>query len=160
MVLDLELINTNLKPVFGIRIPWLDEMAKALIDTGSMKTIWCSARHKLDQFKLQDTGETTTLSGFGYGDQTGCKIYKGNFNIYKNGRGLAFRDVEIVESKKQILAFDMILPYPLFRKFRYTFEPASPDAEFGKLMIDTLGNKVIYGVKSSGGVVIDVYAEE
>lgn len=146
--------------MFGIKIPGLDEMAEVLIDTGSMKTIWCSAKYKLEQCRFRDTGETTTLSGFGYGEQKGCKIYRGSFNIYRNGKGLAFRDVEIVESKKQILVFDMILPYPLFRKFRYTFEPALPDAKFGKLMIDILGNKVIYGVKSSGGVVIDVYAED
>ena len=165
MVLDIELLNTNLKPVFDIKIPGVDEMVKALIDTGSVKTIWCSARHRLDEdnvkkFKFRDTKETTTLSGFGLLDQTSCKIYEGHFNIYRNGVGIAFRDIEIVESEKKTLAFDMILPYPLFRKFKYTFEPASPSAKFGKLVVDTLGNKVIYGVKSSGGVVIDVYAED
>ncbi len=165
MVLNLELLRTNVKPVFDIKIPGLDEMVKALIDTGSVKTIWCSAQHKLDEdnlkkFQFKDTGETTTLSGFGIGEQKNCKIYKGCFNIYRNGVGIVFRDIEIVESKKQILAFDMILPYPLFRKFRYTFEPATPDAKFGMLKVDTLGNKIIYGLKSAGGVVIDIYTEE
>lgn len=165
MVLNLELLNTNIKPVFEVKIPGFDKPLTALIDTDSVKTIWCSVQHNLDEdnvkkFKFRDTKETTTLSGFGLLDQTGCKIYEGHFNIYRNGVGIAFRDIEIVKSEKKTLAFDMILPYPLFRKFKYTFESASPSAKFGKLVVDTLGNKVIYGVKSSGGTVIDVYAED
>lgn len=65
-----------------------------------------------------------------------------------------------MEAKKVTLAYDMILPYPLFRKFEYTFKPATQDAKYGKLVVDTLGNKVIYGVRSSSGVVIDTYAED
>lgn len=57
-------------------------------------------------------------------------------------------------------AFDLLLPYALFHEFEYTFKPASPDAKFGRLVIDTLSDKLVYGVKSYGGVVAEVYADE
>lgn len=39
MVLDLELLRTNIKPVFEIKIPSFDKPLETLIDTGSVKTI-------------------------------------------------------------------------------------------------------------------------
>jgi len=61
---------------------------------------------------------------------------------------------------KKIAAFDILLPYGLFHEFEYAFKPASLEAKFGKLVIDTRSNKVIYRVKSFGGVVTEVYADE
>ena len=38
-------------------------------------------------------------------------------------------------------------------------EPSSFDAKFGKLVIDTRSNQVIYKVKSYGGIVAVVYSD-
>ena len=40
--------------------------------------MWCSLIKKIVDTKFESTGETITLSGFGTGEQTGCKIYKGS----------------------------------------------------------------------------------
>ena len=129
-------------------------------DTGSTKVIWCSTKTDIKKAKFQDTHKTTDLSGFGVGKQKGCKIYKGNFGIYRAGKGIIFRNVEVVESTKKMEAFDLLLPYALFHEFEYTFKPASPDSKFGRLVIDTLSDKLVYGVKSYGGVVAEVYADD
>ncbi len=160
MVLELKLTKTGIKPIFNLVVSNIVDEVNALFDTGSTKVIWCSSSIDISDTKFEVTNETTTLSGFGTGEQTGCKIYKGSFSIYRTGRGITFRDVEVVESTKKIAAFDMILPYALFHEFEYTFKPTSLDAKFGKLVIDTLSNKVVHRVKSYGGVVAEVYAEE
>lgn len=49
MVLTIKLSNTNLNPVFDVNILGIDKPVQALIDTGSMKTIWCSEKYKLDE---------------------------------------------------------------------------------------------------------------
>ena len=160
MVLNLDLINIGIKPIFTITVPKMGKPINALFDTGSTKVIWCSAQNDIEKAEFQDTLKTTTLSGFGTGEQEGCKIYKGSFGIYRAGRGIVFRDVEVVESTKKLKAFDLLLPYSLFHEFEYTFKPASPDAKFGRLVINTLSDKIVYGVKSYGGVVAEVYADE
>lgn len=159
MVLDIELINVAIKPVFNIRIPGKRHPIQALFDTGSTKVIWCSAKTMITETNFQETRLTTSLSGFGTGEQTGCKIYKGSFSIYKNGKGITFKDVEIVESTKKLKAFDMILPYMLFNKFEYTFKPSAADTKFGKLIIDTLDHQIIHRTRSSGGTVSEVYCD-
>ena len=128
MVLNIDLINVGIKPIFTVVVPGMEKPIKVLFDTGSTKVIWCSAVKDIKDFHFQDTHETTTLSGFGTGEQEGCKIYKGDFSIYRAGRGITFKDVEIVESTKKIAAFDLLLPYALFHEFEYTFKPASPVA--------------------------------
>ena len=160
MVLNLELIGVGIKPIFTITVPKMKKPINALFDTGSTKVIWCSTKNDIKELTFRDTHKTTTLSGFGTGKQEGCRIYEGSFGIYRAGRGIIFRDVEIVESTKKMEAFDLLLPYALFHEFEYTFKPASPDAKFGRLVIDTLSDRLVYGVKSYGGVVTEVYADE
>lgn len=160
MVLNLELIGVGIKPIFTITVPKMKKPINALFDTGSTKVIWCSAKTDIKELVFRDTHKTTTLSGFGTGKQEGCRIYEGSFGIYRAGRGIIFRDIEIVESTKKMEAFDLLLPYALFHEFEYTFKPASPDAKFGRLVVDTLSDRLVYGVKSYGGVVAEVYADE
>lgn len=160
MVLNLDLINIGVKPVFTVIVPGIEKPINALFDTGSTKVIWCSKKIDIKTAKFQDIHKATTLSGFGTGEQVGCRIYNGSFAIYRAGRGIIFRDVEIVESTKKLKAFDLLLPYALFHEFEYTFKPASLDAKFGRLVVDTLSDRLVYGVKSYGGVVSEVYADE
>ncbi len=160
MVLNLELISVGIKPIFAVTVPEIEKPINTLFDTGSTKVIWCSTKTDIKKAKFQDTHKTTDLSGFGVGKQKGCKIYKGNFGIYRAGKGIIFRNVEVVESTKKMEAFDLLLPYALFHEFEYTFKPASPDSKFGRLVIDTLSDKLVYGVKSYGGVVAEVYADD
>ncbi len=160
MVLSLELVNVRIKPIFEITMKGVQDVVRVLFDTGSTKVIWCSTKVDIKELAFRDTHETTTLSGFGTGEQSWCKIYKGSFGIYKAGRGIMFRDAEVVESTKKLKAFDLLLPYALFHEFEYTFKPASSDAKFGRLVIDTLSDRLVYGVKSYGGVVAEVYADE
>lgn len=157
-----ELLDTNIKPIIPCKIydikTGMYKNIKALIDTGSTSLIYTSGGNALCNLGFSSTNTFSEIQGIIPNETRQYPIYEVGLCIEDigNDNKVYFKNAKVVEAELNAL-WNLIIPYHLFCKFKFTFDMTY--STFGKLVLDNVGSSVDE-VKQVGGKVLDVFCTD
>lgn len=162
MFLRLKMCKTSLKPIIKVKILHNGTITdvRALIDTGTSKPVWVGRKENIRKMSKRHITDNGIMSGFGLKPQTNCAIETIDLCIKDEKYGINFRDLPVVCAELDTgELFSLILPYTMFNKFSFRFEPAGDGCKFGEFIVDTHDSQINYHTIDNNGMVTSVFAD-